>query len=309
MMRHAVALLALTIASAASAYSPPFVLNKVAPGDYVHPGKNVSFSDPDHDDIANLGLVVGSKCAAVIDTGGSVAVGQAFRAAIRKITTLPVCYVINTHWHPDHVFGNLAFKAAGTVFVGHAELPAELKARESDLISQYSNDLGDNANAAFVLPSRTVEVGKTLTLDLGDRKLTLRAWPPAHTDTDVTVRDERTQTLFLGDLLFRQRIPALDGNLDGWLKAIAKLRGEQASVVVPGHGTVGHDLKVDFAAEQHYLKALRDDTCAYIRHGGGPEDAPQTVMSGQQGNWLLWDQHHPTNVTRAYTELEWPCFK
>lgn len=309
MLRSAIVLGALLAASAAYAFTPPFLLNEVAPGDYVHLGKNVNYSNdqPDHDDIANLGLIVGEKCAAVVDTGGSVTVGKAFKVAIRKITQLPICYVINTHWHPDHIFGNIAFKAPGTVFVGHVNLPAEMQEHENGLISAHGYDLGQNANDAFVPPTLVVKIGHPQTLDLGGRKLLLRAWPPAHTDTDVTVLDEKTQTLFTGDLLFRKRIPVLDGNLDDWLKVIGTLGQEQAKVVVPGHGPVGDNLKADLAPEQHYLKQLRDETCAYIHNGGDSQDAPEKVLAGK-GKWLLWKQDYALNVTRTYTELNWSCF-
>jgi len=82
-----------------------------------------------------------------------VTVGNAFKVAIRKVTKLPICYVINTHWHPDHTFGNLAFKASGTVFVGHVNLPGKMQVHENNLISSHADDLGANRSAAFVPPT------------------------------------------------------------------------------------------------------------------------------------------------------------
>lgn len=306
MLRSLIAVLLWTGLSVAQAYTPPFTLRQVAPGDYVHPGKNVSFTDVDHDDIANLGLVVGTRCAAVIDTGGSVTTGAAFAAAVKRITPLPVCYVINTHWHPDHSFGNVAFKRAGTVFVGNARLPGELAKRGHDLAEGFAADLGPDPAAAIVPPTRLVKT--TLTLDLGGRSLRLKAWPPAHTDTDLTVEDLRTRTLWTGDLLFRQRIPALDGSLDGWLKALPVLAAMQARIVVPGHGTVGHHLADDLKPETRYLQALREQTCTFIHDGGTLEQARRKVLPDNTQHWLLWSQHQPLNVQRAYVELQWQCF-
>src|SRR5437764_213059 len=79
--------------------------------------------------VANVGFVIGSRCVAVIDTGGTYAVGRALHDALRKVTALPVCYVVNTHAHPDHVFGNAAFVADRPEFVGHARLADALQRR------------------------------------------------------------------------------------------------------------------------------------------------------------------------------------
>lgn len=300
----------LFLMASAQAFTPPFVLNEVAPGDYVHPGKNVTFTDVDHDDIANLGLVVGGKCAAVIDTGGSVTTGRAFLTAIRKVTDKPICYVISTHGHPDHIFGNSAFEHAGTVFVGSATLPADIQKKRASYLKAFADDLGPDPGAALVSPQKTVKVGHTLTLDLGARTLRLHAWPPAHTDTDLTVFDETTRTLFTGDLLFRERIPALDGNLDGWLKVLGVLAKftPAPAVVVPGHGPVGHHMVKDLEPEQTYLQRLRKSTCNYVADGGDLTEASRKVMPDNDRHWVLWNQHQPLNVQRAFLELQWSCF-
>lgn len=306
MMGLGVALPGLLLPALGWAFTPPFGLHEVASGVYVHLGKNVPFTDTDHDDVANLGFVVGARCVAVIDTGGSVATGQALRAAIRNITDIPICYVINTHGHPDHVFGNLAFQRDGTVFVGNERLADELAERRAGWIATGSADLGADPAAAFVAPTRGV--ASVATLELGGRQLQLHAWPPAHSGADLTVLDEKTGTLFTGDLVFRDRIPALDGNLDGWLAVLSELVAVPAKIVVPGHGPVGRALARDVVPELRYLETLRAETCTYIGRGGDLADAPTRVMPHDLQGWLLWDQHQPLNVNHAFIELQWACF-
>ena len=281
-----------------------FNLSEAAPGVFVHRGRQLALDVPGHDDIANIGFVVGSKCVAVIDTGGSLRTGRALRTAIRRSTSLPICYVINTHVHVDHVLGNFAFKGDKPSFVGHATLAAALAHSRDFFVQQYAGDLDAPVTVAqIVAPDCTVE--KDLDLDLGDRHLSLHAWPKAHTDSDLSVYDAKTGTLWAGDLLFRERLPALDGSVKGWLGTLDELSGMKVNLVVPGHGSTTHDLIGTIAAQRHYLQILLDGVRAELAQGKSMEDAVAHVGVAEQSHWLLWHSTHPRNVTRAYQELEW----
>jgi quinoprotein relay system zinc metallohydrolase 2 len=259
---------------------------------------------PGHDDIANIGFVVGESCVAVIDTGGSVTIGRALRAAIRKQTSLPICYVVNTHVHVDHVLGNAAFKDDKPSFVGHAALVDAMARSREFFVTEYAGDLDAPASADQVIsPDRLVE--RALTLDLGGRRLLLRAWPKAHTDCDLTVFDAKTRTLWTGDLLFRERLPVLDGSVKGWLAALDELLRMKVKLAVPGHGPPARDLASAIAPERRYLKALVAGVREEIAQNKPPEEAIAQVAAEEKSHWLLWDSVHPHNVLRAFEELEW----
>jgi quinoprotein relay system zinc metallohydrolase 2 len=280
-----------------------FQVENPAPGVYVHYGSQDEMTAANAGDIANLGFVVGTTCVAVIDTGGSYAVGRALRAAIRGVTSLPVCYVINTHVHPDHVFGNQAFVEDKPQFVGHTRLADALRRRGPNYLRALLRDVGDSAQGStIVLPTRSV--ADVLRLDLGGRSLQLQAWPTAHTDTDLTVFDETSGTLWSGDLLFVGHLPVVDGSLRGFIAVIDELKSVPAQRVVPGHGRADA-WPAALLPEEHYLKALLRDVRAALAAKVPIAKAIDTVACDDANQWLLVEAFHKRNVSAAYAELEW----
>jgi quinoprotein relay system zinc metallohydrolase 2 len=302
--RGTILFMLLASATNARAAADGFNLEQPVAGVFVHLGRQLALNVQGHDDIANIGFVVGEKCVAVIDTGGSTSVGRALLAAIKKHTALPVCYVINTHVHVDHILGNLAFKSDRVSFIGSDALPAAVARSTDFFVKEYGGDMDSPPSAAQVVaPDRLV--ASELTLDLGGRKLLLRAWPKAHTDCDLTVFDTRTATLWTGDLLFRERLPALDGSAKGWLSVIDSLSRMHVALAIPGHGGIGLDFKRDLDAERGYLQALVEGVRAELAQALPVEDAIAHSANAEKPRWLLWDSTHPHNVSRVYEELEW----
>jgi len=281
-----------------------FDVREIANGVFVHEGRMLALDAPGHDDIANLGFVVGARCVAVIDTGGSVKTGRALRDAIALHTKLPICYVINTHVHVDHVLGNVAFRSAKPKFVGAATLPAAIDASRAYFLEHYASDLDAPASGNDVIGPDTT-VATTRTLDLGGRTLGLRAWPKAHTDSDLTVTIDDAGVLFTGDLLFVDRVPALDGSIIGWREAIDELVKSDAKLVVPGHGPVSKSIATAFAPERRYLTTLIDGVREEIAQGKPIDDATARVGQSESANWALFGTANAHNVSIAYRELEW----
>jgi quinoprotein relay system zinc metallohydrolase 2 len=280
-------------------------VSEIAAGVFVHSGKPLALDAPGHDDIANIGFIVGTRCVAVIDTGGSVRIGRALHSAIRRSTSLPICYVINTHVHVDHVLGNAAFKDDAPIFVGHADLAAALGRSRDFFLRNYAADLDAPAQAdQIIAPSRGIAAGSDADLDLGGRHLQLHAWPKAHTDCDLTVYDAKSGTLWAGDLLFVGRLPAIDGSIKGWLAVIDELARMQVERVVPGHGPVSGKLAAALEPERKYLQALMQGVRAELAAGKTMQEAIKQAEPGK-ADWLLWDETYPRNVARVYQELEW----
>jgi quinoprotein relay system zinc metallohydrolase 2 len=289
--------------SVASTDDATLDVSEISPGVFVHRGHDVALDAPGHDDIANIGFIVGTRCVAVVDTGGSVRTGRALRGAIGARTKLPVCYVIDTHVHVDHVLGNFAFAADKPHFVGSARLAAAVAASRAYFVEHYAGDFdGDASGGQVIAPDEPV--ADTRDIDLGGRVLHLRAWPNAHTDSDLTVLVD-DKVLWTGDLVFRERVPALDGSLVGWLAALSELAAIKAGWIVPGHGEPTRDLAAAIAEEKHYLDAIARGVRAELDAGQPIEHAMQHVAQDEKSRWKLFDTANAGNVSRAYRELEW----
>ncbi len=305
-IRRSVVLAAAVVlgTTAGSAETAALPVTEIASGIFVHNGVHEEASAANEDSIANIGFIIGNEAVAVIDPGGSFAEGSALRAAIRAHTDQPIRYVILTHVHPDHIFGAAALRDDHPDVVGHAKLPGALAQRGDYYLRRLRGALGDGADGTEIV-APTVLVSDRLDLDLGHRRLTLRAHGPAHTDNDLTIFDQKTRTFWLADLLFVDRIPVIDGSLVGWLKQLDGLTAIPAARAVPGHGPVSVPWPAAAESERRYLTAVAQDTRAAIKAGIGIANAYRQVANSERGKWLLFDEYHPRNVTASYKELEW----
>jgi len=299
------AILMVSISGSSAWASAPLSMQKIADGDYAHFGQVALTTPANAGDISNLGIIVGRDAVALVDTGGSVSVGQSLLQAVHGITDKPVRYVINTHEHPDHVFGNAAMPS-DAIFVGHHNLPAELAKRGPYYLQSYREQLGETAIAAVrIIPPSLLVDGET-TLDLGDRQLRLTAWSPAaHTDCDLTVLDETTGVLFSGDLVFLDHVPVVDGSITGWLSVMQRLAQMPARIVVPGHGRRVAPWPQALEDERRYLTILAQDTRREIAAGTPLARAVADIGRSERTRWQLFDDYNARNATEAFSELEW----
>lgn len=295
------ATLPLAAPSIAIAAEPrPF--KEVADGVFVRFGLQEEITAANDGAIANIGFIVGDEGVAVIDSGTDRRQGDAVRKAVATVTDKPITHLVASHVHQDHCFGHIAFSGMKLRNIGHHNLPRALAERGAYYLNELAGISPSLADAGYLVPTETV--ADTSRIDLGNRPLVLKAWPPAHTDNDLTVFDERTGLLWAADLLFAGRLPTLDGNLTGWLSVLDTLLGPDVRIVVPGHGPVG-DGRAALDAERRYLARLRDDVRRAIDDQLDINATLARLKDDNREGWLLFDGNHGRNIVAAYAELEW----
>ena len=294
----------LALCSGALAEVTPLALVEVAEGVHVYVGPHEDATRENLGGFGNAGVVIGDHSVAIIDSGGSLAFGRRLRESVEALTDFPVAYVINTHAHPDHAFGNAAFGDGGTRFAGHHKLARALALRAPFYLEAFERLIGPAFEGTRIVEP-DIEVSEETRIDLGERILVLNAWRTAHTDSDLSVLDVRSGTLFAGDLLFVERLPVVDGSLKGWLEVMEDLREIPAARVVPGHGPASVPWPQALDAQERYLRALLRDVRREIAQGGSIETALTRTAPEERERWIGFELAHPRNVTASFTELEW----
>lgn len=282
-------------------------VTEIAPGIWFRQGETAQIAPENGGRIANLSFVVGDTVA-VIDAGASRAEGQALYAAIRRVTDRPISHLILTHMHPDHSLGVAVFAEAGARVVGHPHLPDALAARAETYLSNFDRIIGPAAmiGTAVTAPEAVAPGGEII--DLGRTRLVLTPVRTAHTDNDLMVHDSATDTLFTGDLVFRDLAPVVDGSLNGWLAWLDLPPQPEPALIVPGHGPVAADWASATADQQQLLSALRDATRDQIAQGRAMSDAVPAIVDLLQPLADEWIDFSPTmarDATAAFKELEW----
>lgn len=186
----------------------------------------------------NVGLVVGAEGALVVDTRATHVEARELIEEVRRVTSSPIRWVVDTHWHWDHTFGNAMFPQA--VIIGHTECRRVLaergEAARAELLASASEARrGEVEEIEIRLPEETFE--REQEIDIGGRSVALTHHGRGHTEGDLVVTLSDAPVLFAGDLLEESAPPWFgDGYPIAWPATVEAVIALPADIVVPGHG-------------------------------------------------------------------------
>lgn len=242
------------ISYAAHAAAAEQTLTKVAEGIYSY--ADTRNASPQNSFGANAGIVVGREGILVVDTLVSAKEAARFIKDIRTVSDKPIKYVVNTHSHLDHAFGNSEFAKLGAVIISHSNCRKDLEARGEETLKRaagYGLAADDLAGTVITLPSITFS--ERMEIDLGGLRVELIYPGPSHTDGSILVSVPERRVLFAGDALFTGYHPNLaEGDLDSWIKALDYISALGAVSIIPGHGPLSG--KKDVEDMKDYLRVF-----------------------------------------------------
>ena len=245
--------IALSVNSAQAQPDPDKVTIKVTPlggGIYMLEGAG-----------GNIAISVGNDDVFMVDDQYAPLTPK-IRAAIATVSPKPVRFLVNTHWHGDHVGGNQDMAGAGAIIVAHDNTRTRMS--KEQFLAAFNMKVPPSPAAA--LPIVTFSQNMSLYLN-GDSVRAVHA-RNAHTDGDVIVTFEKADVVHMGDTFFNGNYPLVDlstgGSIDGIIAAADQVlsRTTSKSKIIPGHGPLG--TRDDLLRYRNTVKTVRDRIAALV---------------------------------------------
>jgi glyoxylase-like metal-dependent hydrolase (beta-lactamase superfamily II) len=279
---------------------PPFILKQIGPNAWAAIDNPKAASPAS----ANAGFVIGDDGAVVIDTFFTEDAARQLLAAIQSRTKLPVKFVVNTHYHIDHVAGNGVFAKTGTAILAQRNVRGWIHTENLRLMADFITPELKAMTETIAAP--TVDYEDASHLYLGSRAVHVRSFP-GHTGGDSIVVVPDAKVAFLGDLFWRNMLPTLiDASTREWVETLDAIAAmdEPGYTFVPGHGDVGN--VQDIAAFRDYLMTLRTFVADARAQGKAGDALAQSIVPQLKEKFGQWEFAEPLakmNVLETDAEM------
>jgi glyoxylase-like metal-dependent hydrolase (beta-lactamase superfamily II) len=209
--------------------------------------------------VPNVGIVVGSRATLVIDPGMGLKNGQVVLREVQKVRQGPDLYIVNTHFHPEHTTGEVAFPPSAKVIRAAAQQQDvdEMGMQWVERFRQRSPEIAELLKEVTFRPPAEIFAQETM-LDLGGVRVRLIRLGPGHTRGDTVVFVEGDGVLFSGDLAMKDLFPSFatpQSDSRTWLASLDQMAALQATQLVPAHYEITDSTAID--GDRRYLTALQ----------------------------------------------------
>lgn len=312
--------------------SPP---NEAGEYEELAEGVYARIARPDDESVvSNSGFVILDKSVLVFDTHYTPEAGQALLSKIRSITSKPVRFVVNSHYHADHTHGNQAFPGSchiiGTTAARQDALQKDLAALNRTLnasqeqIEKLEKEISEATDDAFIAEAEAqirmrqqlvegisrikilppvVAVEDKLIVKDGTREVELFSLGRGHTDGDLILYLPSEKIVFAGDLFFNAALPnTQDASVLDWMNTLSMLVQLDAAWFIPGHGPIG--TKNDVLAFLAYFEELKSMVEPAVSFGDTLDQVIRNTQVPEKYSHYRFQQFFGANVQQMYTELK-----
>jgi cyclase len=252
---------------------------------------------------ANSTIILTQEGVVLIDTGQSPKDSHVVMAAVNKLTSQPVRFVIHTEPHPDHAMGDFVFSPPAIV-IGHAGSAASMKASESFTPARIEKQMSTSpemreAFKGFRLVMPHIEYRDKMSLNVGERSLELYYLKNVHSEADTAIWLPKERVLFtaasVGVKRFGNHRPFV--SIPDTLSGIKMMKALNPEVVIPGHGNPGTARILD-DMESYYNK-LMNGVSQMVKQGKSLDEIKKELKIPGTEDWEGQDRF-ANNIEAAY---------
>jgi glyoxylase-like metal-dependent hydrolase (beta-lactamase superfamily II) len=256
--------------------------------------------------VPNVGIVVGSKAALVVDTGLGPRNAQAILREVAKVSKNTEMYLVTTHFHPEHAAGSSAFPPTAKFVVSRAQ-QKELDELGLEMNARFAGFSPLNAELLKDVQFRRPDIlfDREHTLDLGGLRVRLLSLGSMHTRGDTMAFVESDRVLFAGDVVMNRTFLAFGqtGSAQTWVDVLGQLNALRPTTVVPSHGPNGDASIIE--EQRAVLLALQGRVRELKAQGKSADETAQVLTTEFQGKYPDWTGSNRVGgaVRSIYAEL------
>ena len=278
-------------------------IQKVDDGVYTSIGQTSpgTYENSNHNN--NLGFIIGDKSVLVWNAGGNYLLAKALDEEIKKITNLPVKYVVLENSQSHAMLGSSYWKEQGATIVSQTIAKKEIIQKGQNILDRKARTLKDKMlGTKIVIPDEIFEEKRVF--DLGGRVVEALYFGYAHEHSDISIWLPKEKILFAGDLAFNQRVLPIFKITETlkWLEAWEKLAALNAKIVIPGHGDVT-DMPTVTKYTKDYIVYLRTEISKIIEDDGGLNEAYEIDLSAYE-HLDTFKELAKQNIARLFEQME-----
>jgi len=271
-------------------------IKKIKDGIYVYLGKEFN---------SNCGIILTQEGVVLIDSGHNPTDSRAILDAVRKLTPLPVRYLIDTEPHGDHTTGHFVFSPPAIV-IAHEGATESMKAAYSLERNQKLMAQSPEMRAAFEgyrMITPQMEYRQKMTLNVGERTFELMYLKGVHSEADTAVWLPKERVLFSASAVVVNQYNILRPfvTIPDILAAAKMMKGLNPEFVIPGHGTPG-TVKI-FEDSERYYALLLERVGKMAREGKSPDEIKKELRMPEYDGWASKDRI-PSNIDAAYKAVK-----